>query len=194
MAHSSRPVGKPTVPGRGRRTRVVTNPSGPRSPQVAQVIVTEESAPPAPPRARLAFTKRALVLLLLLIMLAGSYLGSLRAVVMQSKQMAATEQQIVERSARIAELESELERWRDPSYVKAQARARLGWVMPGEVGYRVIGLDGEVLSTASDIERSDVPAAGGTRLPWWEELSSSIAVADRLEVEPAAEPEDRVVE
>ncbi len=158
------------------------------------MVVAEEEAPPVKPRARLAFTKRALVLLLLLVLLAGSYLGSIRAMVMQSQQMAAAEQQIAERSARIADLESELERWRDPAYVKAQARARLGWVMPGEVGYRVIGPDGQVLSAASDIESGDVPKAGGMRLPWWEELSRSIAVADRLEVEPAAEPEDRVVE
>ena len=33
----------------------------------------------------------------------------------------------------------------DPDYVRTQARERLGWVVPGETGYRVVGADGKPL-------------------------------------------------
>ena len=41
--------------------------------------------------------------------------------------------------ARIDELAAAQRRWSDPAYVTAQARQRLHFVMPGEVGYVVLG-------------------------------------------------------
>lgn len=190
MARSSRPIGKPDAPGRNRRSRALSSPGGAVSPHTAPVVLDEASASPPRPRARLTFTKRALVLLVLVVMLTGSYLGSLRTLVMQSQQMNAAQRQIAERSVRVAELEAELQRWRDPDFVKAQARARLGWVMPGEVGYRVIGLDGQVLTAVPDGEGEGSPTTGVMRAPWWEELSGSIVVADRLAVEPEHKTEE----
>ena len=35
-------------------------------------------------------------------------------------------------------LQSQVARWQDPAYVEAQARDRLHYVMPGEVGYVVL--------------------------------------------------------
>lgn len=43
--------------------------------------------------------------------------------------------------ARIAELQKQVNRWQDPAYVKAQARNRLHYVMPNEVGYIVLEAD-----------------------------------------------------
>jgi len=43
--------------------------------------------------------------------------------------------------ARIAELQNQVERWKDPAYVKAQARNRLHYVMPNEIGYIVLEAD-----------------------------------------------------
>lgn len=48
----------------------------------------------------------------------------------------------------VNKLESEVLRWQDPAYVKAQARSRLHFVMPHEVGYIVLEAD-EVNSVAS---------------------------------------------
>ncbi|MDR0594039.1 MAG: septum formation initiator family protein [Bifidobacteriaceae bacterium] len=44
----------------------------------------------------------------------------------------------VEAAAKVnEELEAQLKRWDDPAYVKAQARSRLGFAMPGDRTFRV---------------------------------------------------------
>lgn len=53
-----------------------------------------------------------------------------------------------ERIDQLADLE---DRWEDPAFVESQARARFGWVMPGEVGYRVIGADGQVKGDVTEL-------------------------------------------
>ena len=91
-------------------------------------------------------TQRAVALLVVVGLLIISYVGSMRIYLDQQSDMATARTQIAERQATIAQLEDELSRWNDPDYNKTQARERLGWVMPGEVGYRVIGTDGKVVS------------------------------------------------
>ncbi len=83
------------------------------------------------------------------------------------------------------DLRDELERWRDPDYVKQQARSRLGWVVPGETGYRVLGPDGKPVSGAKLDSTSRLPGDehSGT---WWEELLGSVAAADQ----PAPQKQD----
>ncbi|QLQ14963.1 MAG: septum formation initiator family protein [Micropruina sp.] len=83
---------------------------------------------------RLGLTRRALVVISMVVLLALSYANSLRIYVGQQNDLAVAQQQIRERSDRIAQLQDELRRWEDPAYVKAQARERLGWVVPGETG------------------------------------------------------------
>lgn len=188
MVHSSRPIGKPDAPGRARRERAQSTSGSSKAPAVPPVVAAEEPKPSGPQRKRLAFTRRALVLLVLVIMLAGSYVGSLRTLLMQQQQRAVAERQINDHTARVAQLESELQRWRDPAFVKTQARARLGWVMPGEVGYRVIGTDGKVMSeilTVEGVGGYSEPSAG---IPWWEIVGRSISTADQPDVEPTPEP------
>ena len=43
----------------------------------------------------------------------------------------------------------ERKRWSDPAYIRAQARDRLYYVMPGEVSYLVLDADGVDLSDTS---------------------------------------------
>ncbi len=129
-------------------------------------------------RRPLAFTRRALVLAAVLLVLSVSYVGSLRVYLTQQNELAVARQQIEERSSRVAQLEQEAQRWRDPAYVKAQARARLGWVMPGEVGYRVIGRDGTVLSGQSEIQGVGTRQKSALDPRWWDQLAGSIQTAD----------------
>ena len=91
-------------------------------------------------------TQRAIALLVVVGLLVISFVGSTRIYLDQQSDMATARTQIAEQQATIAQLQDELSRWNDPSYIKTQARERLGWVMPGEVGYRVIGTDGTVVS------------------------------------------------
>ena len=126
---------------------------------------------------RSGLTGRAAILALVLAALVISYASSLRAWSEQQSRLADLRAEASQRSARVAELEKELERWHDPAYVEAQARERFGWVMPGEVGYVVVGKDDPAPKTAGGApshpdRASDQPA-------WWNGLWGSVEKAGR---------------
>ncbi|MFV0407970.1 MAG: FtsB family cell division protein [Propioniciclava sp.] len=123
-------------------------------------------------------TQRLLVFTGVLVLVALSFVSSLRVYIAQSGELAVARQQIEERSARADALQTELDRWADDSYVRAQARDRLGWLLPGEVGYRVIGRDGQVLDGSAEIQGIGNDQAGATE-HWWERLAGSIEAADQ---------------
>ena len=171
MAH--RPVGIPVhAPARVRRAGPsrVHRPGGATSPNAVR---REPRPDPARTRGSRNLTGRAAVVLLVLGALIVSYAQSLRVWFDQHQQITALQQEIRDREKRVGELNDEIARWDDDAYVKAQARQRLGWVMPGEVGYRVIGADGKPVgappepSTPSDAygrhrrSRPGTPSCGG---------------------------------
>ncbi|WP_194793097.1 FtsB family cell division protein [Raineyella fluvialis] len=103
---------------------------------------------------------------------------SLQIYFRQQHQMASLGAEVTQRQQAIDELHRQLSAWDDPAYVRQQARQRLGWVMPGETGYRVIGSDGKPLEGAQlDSQRSDqaTPATDA----WWMKMWGSTATADR---------------
>ena len=57
----------------------------------------------------------------------------------QRAQISAVEAQIDASKERLQNAEAELARWRDPAYIKSQARDRLHFVLPGERQYIVVG-------------------------------------------------------
>ena len=118
-----------------------------------------------------------MAVVVVLFVLLFSYLNSLRVYFRQQQQMAEAQVQIVEHQQAIEKLEDEKARWKDPEYVKAQARSRLGWVVPGEVGYKVIGPDGKPLGAGTELDsESELPEQ--ERLVWWEKMVGSIKAAD----------------
>lgn len=129
-------------------------------------------------------TQRAVALLVVIGLLAISYVGSMRIYLNQQSEIATARTQIAQRQAEIAKLEDELSRWSDSEYIKTQARERLGWVMPGEVGYRVIGTDGSVLGQVGSIEGNNDPA----NQAWYEKIWSSVQTADQPVVVPTTTP------
>ncbi|HMC03146.1 MAG TPA: septum formation initiator family protein [Cellulomonadaceae bacterium] len=130
-------------------------------------------------------TQRAVALLVVVGLLVISYVGTMRIYLDQQSDMATARTQIAERQATIAQLQDELSRWNDPSYIKTQARERLGWVMPGEVGYRVIGTDGKVVSgEVGSIKGNNDPASQA----WYERIWSSVQTADQPVVVPTTKP------
>lgn len=88
------------------------------------------------------------------------------------------EQEIRDRQSRVDELETELARWDDPAYVKAQARERLGWVMPGETGYRVVDDNGNPLGGGITLESNQRPVTEEGDQYWWQRLAGSLTTAD----------------
>ena len=88
----------------------------------------------------------------------------------EMKQLKATEEQL---RAQIAELEQQKVKLADPVFIAAQARERLGFVMPGEVPYQVqLPANSGVPGTPS----VEAPAANPDE-PWYTSLWHTIADA-----------------
>lgn len=80
---------------------------------------------------------RAAIAALVLAVVVLSLAVPLRSWLRQSDENAALAADVAAREQRIADLDAQLEQWRDPAYVEEQARERLHWVRPGEIGYVV---------------------------------------------------------
>jgi hypothetical protein len=110
-----------------------------------------------------------------------SYASSLRAWADQRSQIAALKAEQADRTARVGELEREIGRWNDPAYIEAQARHRLGWVFPGETGYKVVDESGEPIAAPPTSSASKTSTK-----PWWSTLWGSVEKAGNPPA-PAAE-------
>lgn len=126
------------------------------------------------PRPR-GFTKRAAVLVAVLLGLLLAYAYPLRVYLGQQAEIAALKAHQVAQSRKIDQLAQERAMWNDKEYIKSKARSRLLWTVDGETPYLVIGGAPEL---ARDI--SDDMANQPTRpRPWYGKLWSSIAAADQ---------------
>jgi cell division protein FtsB len=132
---------------------------------------------------RARFTGRVAILLLVAAVLAVSYASSARAWLQQRSDISSLRSQIVQSKAAIATLQQDQRRWHDPAYIEAQARLRFGWVMPGEIGYRVIDSHGHVLSDGGSQLSQPTAAAGPAAPAWWKSEWGSVVAAGS---EPAA--------
>jgi hypothetical protein len=129
-----------------------------------------------------------------LLILTISYASSLRIYFAQAHEIAATKAQIAERQQRIAELESDVARWQRPDYVRTQARERLGWVVPGETGYKVVDANGKPLGGGAEIA-ADTPEPQQPRDAWWDKLWGSVEAADQpAPVKPKPKPAKPITE
>ena len=125
-----------------------------------------------------SLTARAIALSVVLLILTISYATSLRIYFSQAHEIAATKAEIAQRQSRIQDLQGELARWGDEAYVRTQARERLGWVVPGEAGYTVVGADGKPLGGGAQIQAETAPQEQAQN-SWWSKLWGSVEAADR---------------
>lgn len=75
------------------------------------------------------------------------------------------------------DLENDIERWNDDSYVATQARERLGFVFPGEKAVRVQHPEA-VTGTSEGTAKTKSGTSDGKVLPWYSELEYSFKKAD----------------
>lgn len=128
----------------------------------------------------LGLTRRALVFLGVAAILMLSYVSSLKVYFNQQRAIADTQASIAAHQQAIASLQDQVRRWQDPEYVKAQARSQLGWVLPGETGYKVITADGTVLGPSVTLNNpSESGASASVEDQWWSKLAGSIETADK---------------
>lgn len=109
----------------------------------------------------------------------------------QQREYKAILYQIEQAKETNAQLQEELDRWSDKSYVASQARARLHYVQPGETQYQVVdppgGTDG--LATTEPVQ------AEGPPRPWYLVVADTVDAADDpdpvVKFEPSIRVEDK---
>jgi cell division protein FtsB len=153
--------------GPGRRTPA-------DRPARAPVVAADSPTPASGPKSRL--TSRAAVLVLVVAVLMVSYASSMKAFLQQRAHINDLKGQIAQREANIDALEAEKQRWSDPAYIEQQARARLGYVMPGEKTYLVLDEGGNALRPQSDLD-DPAEVLSTTPTPWWSDAWESVELA-----------------
>jgi len=128
---------------------------------------------------------------LVLAVLMVSYASSLRAYLEQRSHLGSLRASIVESQTNIGDLEREQRRWEDPAYVEMQARQRFGWVMPGEIGFQVIGEDGKPLAEGSSLTDPDAVREANQPM-WWQSAWGSVEAAGASERQ-TPQPADRIM-
>ena len=120
-------------------------------------------------------------------MLMVSYASSMRAYLQQKQHIDALSTDIADSQTTIAKLEREKQRWGDPAYVRAIAHQRFGWVLPGEIGFQVIGEDGKPLDHQDSL--TDPGATTEAARPiWWKAAWGSMEAAGNPK-DPATAPQ-----
>jgi len=119
-----------------------------------------------------AFTGRATVLIIVLVVLALAYTYPVRVYLAQESQIARMEQAQTAQQAKINGLTEEVAKWGDPEYVRIQARDRLFYVRPGEVPLLVLV---DPAGAARDAGKAPPATAAGN---WYDTLWSSVAAAN----------------
>jgi len=124
----------------------------------------------------LSLTHRIIAITAVLAVLAVSYVSVLSVYFGQQADIAQAKADILASQQQVASLQDQLKRWQDPAFVEAQARDRLGWVMPGEIGYRVIDANGNVIG--GTVASLDVPPPAPPPI-WYDALLASLLAADQ---------------
>lgn len=119
---------------------------------------------------RVSTTGRLAVLVAVIVLLGTTLSVPIRNWFGQRAQIAALEAELESLTLSVAELEILKERWEDPAFVAAEARRRLHFVYPGEVGFITIG---ETVT----LETEGLPVALAD--PWHITLWRSIEEIDR---------------
>ena len=126
----------------------------------------------AAPRPSRAPTKRATVLIGVFVALALAYTYPLRVYLAQESQIAQLEADQATQRRLIAERAAELQKWKDPEYIRAQARARRLYVRPGDTALVVV----DATAGAANGGGTRSPAAAPDR--WYDALWNSVRAAD----------------
>lgn len=130
-----------------------------------------------PSRPGSSLTGRALILGLVVVTLGVALSMPLRSWFAQRAEIADLRAGVEAARERVAALQDQKARWEDPTFVAAQARSRLHFVLPGEIGFVTLGLD--------TVTRPDEAQAAASRA-WYDSLWRSVQRADDKPAETTA--------
>ncbi|MFJ1752074.1 septum formation initiator family protein [Kitasatospora sp. NPDC088134] len=135
--------------------------------------------------ARPRFTSRATVLLLVLCSLVAILAYPARQYIAQRGEIAQQRAKAEHARQQVDELRREKARWQDPEYVKAQARQRLHYALPGETPFVSVGPRPAGAAASSADAAAGQPKA---LRPWYTTLWGSVDAADAADAAPPARP------
>jgi cell division protein FtsB len=143
--------------------------------------------PKTPPPHRGGLTTRSAVLGLVFCALVVSAALPLREYLSQRGQIAAAQHKQAVQRERVAQLEQQLRQLQDPAYIKAQARTRLHFVLPGETPYVLLTPPAAPLPSGTGVLSGKT--ATGPESPWYSQLWASVRTADAgPQPSPAPQP------
>lgn len=123
-------------------------------------------------------TVRAMVLSVVVLLAVVLLLPTVRAVVTQQAELRELRSELSQQEARKANLEAELDRWDDRSYVIEQARSRLQFVMPGDKVWRPLDTDSVPQERpAPGVVEPSPGATEDTAAPWYTSVWDSVRIA-----------------
>ena len=131
-----------------------------------------------------SLTGRAVIVVCVTAALAVTLAVPVRELISQRSQIAELQAEVDASEVRVDDLTARVADWNDPAYVAAQARSRLHFVYPGEVGYVVLGADDRPLVV--EAAPVDQPAAA----PWFATVWQSMESADSGVTSDAPEGSD----
>ena len=115
------------------------------------------------------FSGFTVLMLVVIVMFVVIIAPGLRVYVEQRQQLAALQAAVDDKNAQNDQLGAEIARWSDPAYIKAEARDRLYYVMPGETSFLVID---DVPPTSGDTS-SVSDTISTTQVDWLSSLFAS---------------------
>jgi len=134
---------------------------------------------------RLGFTaRRAAILAAVVCVLTLTIAGPVRTYFAQRTEMNQQRALEVKLHKQIAELEEQKEKLANPDFIVAQARERLGFVMPGDIPYQVQLPPGSAVPTGPD----EHPGITPSNEPWYTALWKTIADTPHGPPPPPAPP------
>jgi cell division protein FtsB len=135
---------------------------------------------------RAGLTTRAAILGLVVCALVVSAALPLREYLSQRGQIEAARARQTAAQARVAALEAQLRRLQDPAYLKAQARTRLHFVLPGETAYVVLAPSAKPVPVGKAAITG--ATATGPEAPWYSQVWGSVRAADHPAPLPTPTP------
>ena len=133
-----------------------------------------------------AVTARGVALVVVALVAVGSVVAPARAWVEQRSALADLRADVAQREQHVAALQAESDRWDDPAYAAAQARARLEYVVPGETRYAVLGAPASASPSAAVPTATPSPEPGSLL----DRLRGGLGLGGASEPGPSPTPAD----
>jgi cell division protein FtsB len=112
---------------------------------------------------------RSMTLVLVLFLLSWTLAPPTQRYFAQRAQINAVKAQVAANNEALTEAAKQLQLWKDPQYIKTQARERLHFVLPGERQY-IVTDSAEAQTAPTTAVAKDIPSG----LPWYNRLIASI--------------------